>query len=97
MWWLLTALAVVGAGFLAVTSGFIPPPHAKTLIRIQHGQLKVTRGKVRAQPREFVSDMLQQAGVQGGYIAITPGKHVAFSRKIPRSLHQRLRNVLLND
>ena len=82
---------------VTVLLGLVPPPHTKTLIKIHNGQLRVTRGQLRAQAREFVSDILQQSGVMDGYIAITPGNRTAFSRKIPRTVHQRLRNVLLNN
>jgi len=96
MWWLLAIVIVAIFGLLAVLLGFAPPPGTRTLIRIQNGQLRVTRGKVRAEPREFVSEILRQAGVMDGYIAITHYKRAAFSRNIPRNVHQRLRNVLLN-
>src|SRR4051794_765539 len=96
MWWLLIIVAVAIFGLLAVGLGFVPPPNAKTLIRIHNGQLRVTRGQVRAEPREFISEILKQAGVVDGYIAITHYKRAAFSRNIPHNAHQRLRNVLLN-
>ena len=96
LWWFLSALAVAALWLLAILLGFIPPPHAKILIRIRNGKIQVTRGQVRAQPREFVSDILQQARVTRGYIAITHYGKASFSRKIPRTVHQRLRTVLLN-
>jgi hypothetical protein len=96
MWWLLTIVAIAAAWLLAVLLDFIPPPHAKILIKIHEGQFKVTRGQLRAQPREFVWDILQQAGITHGYIAITYYKRASFSRNIPGGIRQRLRNVLLN-
>ncbi len=96
MWWLLIVIAVGVVWLLAVVLDFVPPPHAKILIRIQDGQLRVARGQVRAQPREFVSDILQQTGLKSGFIAVTPSNRAAFSRNIPRAIQQRLRNVLLN-
>ena len=96
MWWLLIIVAFAIVVLLAVLLGFVPPPHTKTLIRIHNGQLRVTRGQVRAQAREFISDILNEAGVTNGYLAITYYNRAAFSRKIPRNVHQRLRNVLLN-
>ena len=77
--------------------GFLPPPNAKVLIKIHNGQLLVTRGQLRAQPREFVSDIIGRCKISKGYIAITHSKRAAFSRNIPRDIQQRLRNVLLND
>ena len=97
MWWLPIAATVAAVWFLAISFGFIAPPNPKLLIKIHNQQLKIARGQLRAQPREFVSDILQQAGVTSGYIAITYYKRAAFSRNIPREIRQRLRNVLLND
>ena len=97
MWWLLTIIAIAAAWFLAVLLDFIPPPHAKILIRIHEGQFKVTRGQLHAQPREFVTEILQHAHVTKGFIAITHSKRTTFSRSIPGEIQQRLRNVLLND
>jgi hypothetical protein len=97
MWWLLTGIAGATLWFLTMLFGVVPPPDAKILIKIRHGQLRVTRGQVRAQSREFVVDILRQANVTNGFIAITYYKRAAFSRNIPRDTQQRLRNVLLNN
>jgi len=94
---LLIAVAVAILGLLAVLLHFVPPPHAKVLIKIRDQQLKVTRGQVRAQSREFISDILQQAGITSGRIAITYYNRAAFLRNIPVGIRQRLRNVLLNN
>jgi hypothetical protein len=96
MWWLLPAIVVAALWFVAIFFGFLPPPNAKILIKIRHGQLHITRGQVRAQPREFVTDILQQAKITNGFVAITHSKRAAFSRNIPVDIRQRLRNVLLN-
>jgi hypothetical protein len=96
MWWLLIVITLAAAWLLAVLLDFIPPPHAKILIKIHEGQFKVTRGQLRAQPREFISDMLQEAGIARGHIAVTYYNRAAFSRNIPGNIRQRLRNVLLN-
>ena len=90
-------IALAAWWFLALFLGFVVPPNAKTLIKIQNGQLCITRGQLRAQPREFVAEILQQANVTKGFVAITYSKRAAFSRNIPRDIQQRLRNVLLND
>jgi hypothetical protein len=96
MWWILTALTVAIFWLLAVLLGFIPPPHAKTIIRIHNGKIRITRGQVRAQPREFISDIVQQTGMTTGYIAVTHYNRASFSRNIPGDIQQRIRNVLLN-
>jgi hypothetical protein len=97
MWWLLIIVAVAVVWLLAIGFGFVPPPSPRILIVFHSGQLHVTRGQLRAQPREFVTDILQQANVAKGFIAITHSKRAAFSRSIPRDIQQRLRNVLLNE
>jgi len=95
--WLLAPIAVAALWFLAVLLGFIPPPSPKILIVFHSGKIQVTRGQLRAQPREFVAEILQQANVTKGFVAITHYKRAAFSRSIPGDIRQRLRNVLLND
>jgi hypothetical protein len=97
MWWLLTAVALAVVWFLAFLLGLIAPPNARLLIKIHNGQLRVTRGQLRAQPREFISEILREAHVTTGFIAITFYRRAAFSRNIPGVIRQRLRNVLLND
>jgi hypothetical protein len=97
MWLFLTVMAITGLWLMAVLLNFVPPPHAKTIIKIHNGQLRVTRGRLRAQPREFISAILKEAGVTSGFIAITYYDRVSFSQKIPNSIYQRLRNVLLNS
>jgi hypothetical protein len=94
-------LLVIGglalAAFLAVWLGFVPPPYAGTLIRIRGGLLNVRRGQLRSDAREHLREILQEAGVSHGFIAVTAGNRVAFSRQIPPAVRQRLRNVLLNQ
>jgi len=97
MWWLLTAVALAVVWFFAFLLGFIAPPNARLLIKIHDGRLQVTRGQLRAQPREFISEILREARVTTGFIAITFYRRAAFSRNIPGQIRQRLRNVLLND
>ena len=89
--------ALLALAFVAVWLGFVPPPHASTLIRIRDGTVHVRRGQVQSQAREHIAEILREADVPNGYIAITPGNSVAFSRRIPAQIHQRLRNVLLNQ
>ncbi len=78
-------------------SGRLPPPHAATLIRIQGDRLELRRGHLEVQAREHVAEILRDAGVSRGYVAITPGNRVIFSRQIPPGVHQRLRNILVNQ
>jgi len=97
MWWLLTVILLAVLWYFAMTLGLIAPANTKTLVKIHEGHLHITRGQLRAQSREFVTEILQQANITNGFIAITQSKRAAFSRNIPRDIRQRLRNVLLND
>ena len=79
----------------AVWLRYIPPLGATTLIHIREGTILVKRGQLRAQAREDAIEVLR--GVKKGFIAITVERRVVISREIPSQLHQRLRNVLLNE
>jgi hypothetical protein len=83
--------------FAAIGLGFVPPPHASTLVYLRGGALDVRRGRLKPHAREHVMDILQEAGVSRGFIAVTSEDRVYFSNRIPAALHQRLRNVLLNQ
>ena len=94
----LVVIVILGLLFYAtVWLGFIPPPHAVIVLKIRNGAVQVTKGNLKGYARSNVVELLSTAGVSRGFIAITPAKRVSFSRQIPASLHQRLRNVLLNQ
>ena len=95
--WTLIIGGLVSVVAASVWLGFLPPPHATTLIRISGGQLYVTRGGLKAHAKQDVSEILRDAGVSHGFIAIARRNRVTFSRRIPTTVHQRLRNVLLNQ
>ena len=95
--WLAIILCLVAVAFAAVAFGLVPPPHASTLVHVRHGSTRVTRGKLRPEAREQVREILEEVGVARGFVAVTPGNRVAFSWHIPNTVHQRLRNVLLNQ
>jgi Protein of unknown function (DUF3634) len=82
---------------LLVWLGFVPPPHAVTLIRVRNGVATVKKGHVRSDALEAVSQILREAGVAGGFIAVMGDNKLVFSRKVPPQIHQRVRNVLLNQ
>lgn len=96
MIWLLL-LIPVAAVFSAIWLGLIPPPGSAVLIRVANSSLDVRRGAVRSHARESASEILRDAGVADGFIAISHRNKVFFSRQIPAATHQRLRNVLLNQ
>jgi hypothetical protein len=95
--WILIIGGLVSVVAASVWLGFLPPPHATTLIRISGGQLQVSRGGLKAHAKLDVSEILHDAGVSHGFIAITRHNRVSFSRRIPATVHQGLRNVLLNQ
>lgn len=94
--WLIAILFTPAVAFAAIWLGFVPPPYAGTLLRVREGAIRVTKGQIRPHVREDVTEILAQAGVARGFIAITGSHRVTFSRNIPAAVHQRLRNVLLN-
>jgi hypothetical protein len=94
---LLLALAfITTVGFLAVVLGFIPSPMAETVVRFRAGKLSMKRGTLRSQVRDDLAEVLAVAGVANAFICINQEGRVSFSHSIPPTLHQRLRNVLLN-
>lgn len=94
--WLAVIVGVVALGFALIWLGFIPPPQAAILIRIRAGRAEVTKGRLRADTLASVSHVLEHAGVNRGFIALTSQDRVHFSANIPAGVRQRLRNVLLN-
>lgn len=97
MVWILAATGIAVAIFLAFHWGFLPPLNATTLIRFRDGKLEIPRGHIRIQAREQIADLLREAQVPDCFMAITPRNRVVFSRHIPIELHQRLRNVIINQ
>lgn len=97
MIWLLPILSLAGLASAAISFGFVPPPHASTLMHFRSGTIRVTRGRLKPHAKEHVTEILSEAGVSKAFIAITSNNRVTFSRRIPSAVHQRLRNVLLNQ
>jgi hypothetical protein len=87
----------VFAGLLAIMFGFLPPPHASTLIRVNDGKVRISRGEMRPHAKVQMAEVLSEAGVSRCFIALTPGNRVRFSRGVPSAIHQRLRNIILNQ
>ena len=93
--WIAGGLAL--AGSLAVLLGIVPPPHATTIIRYCNGQVRIGRGQMRSFARDQVSDVLRETTVSKCFIAVTTANRVSFSWSVPSSVHQRLRNIILNQ
>ena len=90
-------VAIVALIFAAVELGFIPPLNAQIVVRIRNGSLVFEKGRLQGNASEHVAAILRGARVSDGYVAITSGQRVYFSRQIPHDVHQSLRNVLLNQ
>jgi predicted protein tyrosine phosphatase len=94
--WLALLVAIVVLGVWLGWRSQCPPLETKSLIRIRNGECVLTGEPLTRATLATVTDLLHQAGVQRGFIAIMPERRVIFSRQIPRHIHQQLRNVLLN-
>jgi len=95
--WILLLLVAVLVPLAVVLLGNLPPGDAATLIHIRAGSIHVSCGKVTSLAKDQIGDVLSGAKVTTGFIAINAQKRVTFSRSIPGEIHQRLRNVLLNQ
>ena len=95
--WLIPILCLVILAFAAVWFGFIPPPNAETLVRVREGTVWVSRGQLQPHAKQDVAEILCEAEVSKGFIAVTSTNRVIFSRHIPAAVRQRLRNVILNQ
>lgn len=93
--WIIGGLAF--AGWLVTVLGVMPPPYATTIIRFRDGTIRLTRGEMRPHAKAQVAEVLSEAGVSRCFIALTPGNRVRFSRGVPSAIHQRLRNIILNQ
>jgi hypothetical protein len=94
----LFAVIFIGAIVLTVLwLNHLPPANASILIEIQHGKINVAKGSVLPHAREHVISLLSEAKIARGYVAVTTDRRVVFSQTIPGPLHQKLRNVLLNQ
>jgi hypothetical protein len=93
---LFAAIVIVAATIAVLWWLFeAPPPGADTVITIRSGQVRVKRGHVRPAVLANARALLEEAQVKKGYVAIAD-RRLSFSRSLPKHLHQRLRNVILN-
>jgi hypothetical protein len=89
-------LLVAAAWWLLVALGFVASPFSRTIIRIRNGQIRVNGADLSTRAREHVSDVIREAMIFSGFISLSAHGGVRFSRDVPESVHQRLRNILLN-
>ena len=69
----------------------------ETYIAIDDGALYLRKGFVPRHAMTVLADLLRDAGISQGYIAVSPDRRVAVSWHVPPALHQKIRNVLLSD
>lgn len=84
------------AWWLLIGIGLLPSPFSRTTIRIRNGQIRIAGADLPSRAREHVADVVREAGLHGGFIAVSKARRVTFSRGIPEGIRQRLRNILLN-
>jgi len=89
-------LLVVVVWSLLVTFGLAPSPLSRTTIRIRNGQIRVDGAELSPRAKEYVADVVRDAMLFKGFITLSAGRRVGFSREVPESMRQRLRNILLN-
>ena len=97
MWAFGFGVLAVGLALLLVRLGVVPPPSARLLVRVRNRALDIRRGALRAHARDNLAEILREGAVSRGFIAVTAGNKVYFSRSIAPAFHQRIRNVILNQ
>ncbi len=91
-------LAIIGV-VLVIVAAILQAalrPNFQFMIQINGEQLNVTKGKVRGDFLEEARDVCREYGVTTGWIGgVKRGKSIAlkFSRDIPPTCQQRLRNI----
>jgi hypothetical protein len=86
------AIAAIAAGWWLLD---VPPAGMDTLVVVKDANVSIKRGHLRPPVLADVRALLSEAQVAKGYIGVAR-RRISFSRTIPRSLRQKLRNVILN-
>jgi hypothetical protein len=96
MWYsVVFSLALIGA-MTPFWLGILPPLNARWVLRFRNGGCSHRGAALPSHVKSSVAEILQATGVKRGFIAMTPDSRVKFSWQIPKAIHQRLRNVVLN-
>jgi len=77
--WLIIVAAVAAFGWGAFAYGFLPPPNAKMLLCFRGGVIKVKRGSIQSLAKQHVADVIVEAGVVKGFIAVRSTNRIVFS------------------
>ena len=89
-------LIVAFVWWVLVHAGLVPSPFSRTTIRIRNGEINVAGADLAPRAKEHVADVVREEMLFRGFITISTGRMVRFSREVPAGIRQRLRNILLN-
>ena len=70
---------------------------ATVVVRIENGQATMVKGRIRSAGLRDVAAICRDGGVTKGEIWVNAVERVTYSSEIPDSLHQRLRNAVLDS
>ena len=93
---LILATSIVLLLWALVALGIVASPFSRTVIRIRRGEIRVDGADPGARAKEHVADVIRDAMVMRGFIAISSRREVTFSRGVPPEVRQRVRNIRLN-
>ena len=69
---------------------------AENAIEIRGGSARCVKGKVVGRLLNEISSLASANDIKEGEIWIDPAGKVSFSREIPETIHQRIRNVIFS-
>ena len=95
--WILIPIALVLAAVIALWLRLVPPPFAASLLKFDGDKIQARKGILRPYARDQLVELLRDKRIGRGFIAVLRNGRVVFSRSVPAEMHQRLRNVLLNQ
>jgi Protein of unknown function (DUF3634) len=90
---------VVVVFVLAAGAWFVLAPQFAFRVRISHGSLRLTRGKLTHSFLEELTPICREWDIKRGWIGgVRSGKRLTlvFSRSVPRGCRQQIRNLLTN-
>jgi hypothetical protein len=89
------AVLVVLAAFAAVEAGLLPSPFARVKLIVNDKGVVVAKGSIGTNAKQLIADIVRTNGVVAGFVTVSSGGKVRFSRDIPHRIRQQLRNVIL--
>ena len=73
----------------------ISSPFARLKVIATKQGAEVVKGSIGANSRQLIADIFRNGGVSTGFVTVSSRNKVRFSRDIPHSVRQQLRNVIL--